>query len=243
VGTGILREQREVTIGGVKEIWRLEWKSSPTPVCTPESGDDWMTCPCNGFEFGEDGDLDLVRVGPGVPEDRLHLTPFYSDLSTPGNKAVLRRWPVAKGDSEGEAGPAFTKKVKSRPPVSLINLADYDRDGQAAEFVLQVGSGPCGHQQAIVVGIDAQNPRLHAFGTADNPQAPIVLERPGQWETFRLGTGDVPLLQYGCGDHGTEEEEEIVLGSDAKGLHGIRNRYACRDVEPNRGKLLKKEAL
>ncbi len=37
-------------------------------------------------------------------------------------------------------------------------LADYDRDGRATELVLQVGAGPCGHEQSVVVGISKQNP-------------------------------------------------------------------------------------
>ena len=53
-------------------------------------------------------------------------------------------------------------------------LGDYDRDGRATEFVLQVDAGPCGHDTSLVVGISRDTPRLHAFGTAESPDEPLV---------------------------------------------------------------------
>ena len=52
----IAREEVKVVVDGVEEVWRLEWLTPPRPVCGPED-DDWMTCPCEGFAFGEWGDF------------------------------------------------------------------------------------------------------------------------------------------------------------------------------------------
>ena len=75
----ILREQRDVVVDGAREQWRLVWKGKPQPACAPDDGleDGWLTCPCDGFAFGEQGDLDLVRLAGTSPEDRLSLTPLF----------------------------------------------------------------------------------------------------------------------------------------------------------------------
>lgn len=49
-----IREEQKVLVNGISEVWRLEWKSPPTPACSPE---DIITCPCSGFAYGESGQL------------------------------------------------------------------------------------------------------------------------------------------------------------------------------------------
>ena len=61
----IIREERNIVIDGVEERWRLEWVSTPSPACAPPVEPGWMNCPCEGFAFGERGDLVLVRKKPG----------------------------------------------------------------------------------------------------------------------------------------------------------------------------------
>jgi hypothetical protein len=206
----LIREKHEINVDEVRESWRLEWRKHPTPVCSPEQ-EDWRICPCWGFAFGEQGELDLVRVRGGEPEDRLHLSPLFEEA--PGEGAVLRRWPLLTGDEDAAGKPGFATTVRSRPPVAVMNFADYDRDGRATEFVLQVGAGPCGHQQALLVGIDRRNSRLHAFGTAEHPDEPLTLEDPSDWEN---GGAEVAVVQYACGDHGSEQESEIRLKTDPR---------------------------
>jgi hypothetical protein len=226
----LIREERSVLVDGVAELWRLEWRSPPKAVCGPEGGwDDWGMCPCAGFIFGEAGQLDLVRLRPGTPEDRLHLTPLFGAFETPAPGAVLRRWPEFKGDTDRSEEDGFAKSVRARSLAPLMELADYDHDGRATEFVLQVGAGPCGHRQAVVVGIDVRNPRLHALGTAERPDRPIVLQTPAAWESFRASRGQVEIEEWRCGDHGTEEEETVVLQADAKGIHAKRTKKKCED--------------
>lgn len=243
-GNAVIREEIRVLNGAVRETWRLEWKAPPQPVCSPEVGyDEWGMCPCSGFIYGEEGDLDLVRKLPDTTEDRLHLTQFF--METPGNsgKATLPRWPVYYAQDRDVADrPDFPSVVHSRPPVKIMEMGDYNHDGRSTEFVLQIGAGPCGHQQQIVVGIDGQSPGLHAFGSVEHPDVPLVLENPGLWETVRKSSGDATLTQWQCGDHGSDEEVEIVVHLDAQGIHATRSTYTCPDDRKDR-KLIGKEIL
>jgi hypothetical protein len=225
---GAVREERTVVVDGVPERWKLEWVGKTAPACPPESGwDEWGMCPCAGFEFGEDGDLDLVRTRPGAPEERLRLTPFFGEGDAPGRKAVLRRWPVEKGDEERSGEPGFAARVRARPLAPVLLLRDYDHDGRATEFLLQVGAIPCGHRQTIVVGIDSRNPRLHAFSSVEAPGTPLALERPEQWEALRTHPEGTTVTLWGCGDHGSDEERTVRLRSARDGIHAKEKVREC----------------
>ena len=220
-GSVTVREERTVVVNGVAERWRLEWVGPTKQVCTPDKGwvDEWGLCPCSGFEFAEDGDLELVRIRPGVPEERLDLTPFFGDGDAPGSGAVLRRWPVEKGDDDASEQPGFAARVRARAPAPAMVLGDYDHDGRATEFVVQIGAIPCGHHQAIVVGVDARNPRLHAFTSVEEPRSPLVLESRQAWEQFRKSSGYMTIRLWGCGDHGSDEERSVHLRAKKDGIH------------------------
>lgn len=225
----VLREERKVLVAGVEEKWRLEWRKPPVPVCEPDGDEagDWTTCPCSGFEFGEAGEVDLVRAGPGSPEERLPLAPLFADGETPGPGAVLPRWPVLKGDFAATEARGFAAAVRKRPVVPILKVADYDHDGQATEFVLQVSAGPCGHRPSILVGLDPRTKRLRAFTSVEDPKSPLVLERTSDWEKVRKATSKAPIVQWACDDHGTEEEETVTVWIDAKGLHAKRSTKSC----------------
>ena len=117
--------------------------------------------------------------------------------------------------------------MKKRPPVSILKLADYDHDGQATEFVHKISSGPCGHRPSILVGLDARGKRLHAFTANEDPASPLVLERPSDREKVREADGRVSIVQYPCGDHGTEQEETVTVWADARGPHARRSTKTC----------------
>ena len=225
-GSPVVREERTVVVGGVVETWRFEWRKAPVAACPPE-GEEWSTCPCAGFEFGEAGELDLVRVRQGAPDERLPLAPFFADGEAPGPGAVLRRWPARKGDDEASRKAGFAAAVRARPPLPVMEVADYDHDGAATEFILQVSAGPCSHRPSILVGLDRASRKLHALGTAEEPGEPLLLERASDWEKVRAARGPVVLPQWPCGDHGTEEEETVTVRTDAKGLHATRTTKRC----------------
>ena len=85
----IIREERNIVIDGVEERWRLEWVSTPGPAYSPPDNPDWMICPCEGFTFGERGDLVLVRKKPGQKEERLRLGPLFREAPADSGEAVL----------------------------------------------------------------------------------------------------------------------------------------------------------
>ncbi len=239
----IIREEHKVVVDGVEEHWRLEWVSLPKPACSPED-DYWSTCPCEGFAFGERGNLVLVRQRPGQEDERLPLTQLFrelADLDAPGDRgeAVLRRWDVDKKDIDERDSTDFAARVRARPIVSVMHFADYDHDGRASEFLLQVGTLPCGKKMSVVIGISRRNPRLHAITTAAHPDRPLVLQA-WQWDSLLRAKGPVKVLDWKCGDHGSEAETELELSADAGGIHATRMEYECT-ADGSRGKLVSKE--
>jgi hypothetical protein len=243
----IVRETRFVMIGSVREKWQLVWRNPPQPVCSPDPEDsvpDWMTCPCQGFAFGEYGQLDLIRVRPGTSDERFSLTPLYGETPAPDEPAaVLSRWPALPDDYKlSEAHPdEFGAAVRARNPTTIMHIADYDHDGRATEFPLQIEAFPCGHRATVLVGVSRRLPRLHAFGTVLHPNKPLILRDPSQWDALLHSQGNVSLLQKSCGDHGSDEEVELELHIDAQGIHARRLVYSCSPDLNSRGPLRSRE--
>jgi hypothetical protein len=237
---GIVREQQAVMVDGKKETWRLEWRNPPSPYCGPGSDEEWLTCPCEGYAFGEAGELDLVRTIPGKGEDRLHLTPFFEETD---GKAVLPRWPVGKNDFDEKDKAGFAKKVHSRPLVKVMDIGDYDHDGRATEFPLRVGYLSCGHWPTVLIGIDRKNEKLHVIGTAENPKKPLYLGAVSQWKRLKDSRGVFTAVEWACGDHGSDTETVISLKADKNGIHGTRASYRCDDTgrsgKPIKGKTIR----
>ncbi len=242
----VVREQVEVEFMGSTEKWRLQWASAPTRVCDV-GGPEWTTCLCAGFAFGEEGELELVRSVGSRPEERLRLSPYFDDQENPGQggKAVLSRWPHLPEDDARAADPKrkapSVVEIHSRRPVRILNLHDFDHDGWATEFMLQVGAGPCGHQASILVGISYRAPTLHAFGTAEHPKTPLVLP-PRAWRRLRDEKPPLEVVDVACGDHGSAEESVFFVSADSDGLHATEKTYGCGEGF-KRGKLLSQKVL
>lgn len=212
----VVREQLDVPVDGGTEKWRLEWTKPPVPDCV--DAPEFETCPCAGFAFGEKGYLDLVRSPPSAAEQRFPLSTLFD-----GTYARVRRWPVTKADSGKK--PDFAD-LAVRPIETVMKLGDYDHDGRATEFVLIVGSQPCGHTQAVVVGISKTSPALHVFTSVEKPGAPVVLEHPGDWEKVRAAKGAVDIVQVACGDHAADTETSLRITADGS-LHVQENTRSC----------------
>jgi len=233
----VVREERKIQVAGKTESWRLQWASAPTHVC--DVGDDaWDTCLCSGFAFGEKGELELIRSGTSRPEERLGLTPYFDDQESPGEGegVALQRWPRLPQDKAPSA-----KEVHSRPPVRILDVQDFNHDGWATEFVLQVGAGPCGHEASILVGVSRRDPTLHAFGTAEHPKKPLVLS-PSAWRKLLPAKAPIEIVDVACGDHGASEESVLTLSANAAGLHAVERVYNCA-ANFKRGKLLNQTVL
>lgn len=221
-GAGPIREQQTIEIAGVREMWRLEWTSAPKPEC---GTGDWYTCPCNGFAFGESGSLDLVRLREGREVERLSLNPFFKAWGETG-RLIVPRSPITQKDMDDPDAPDLPAIVARRPPVRLMQFADYDHDGAATEFYLQTETGPCGHRWGVVVGVSKTNPRLHAFGSAAHPGQPLSLEKR-EWEAVAKGTGAAHIEDWLCGDHGEGKQTELQLRATPRGIEVTREVYAC----------------
>jgi len=217
-------------VDGVAETWQLRWVGKTRPVCAANDG---FTCPCAGFAYGEGGDLILVRLRKQVEIDRLQITRLFDEpFRGEGRIAIVPRWPEdVKSDLENEGDKNFPALVAKRPVVHLMSVADYDHDGRATEFYLQVSTEPCGKS----VGVSRGNSRLHAFGKASNPSKPLRLHRE-EWEAIRDASGPIEVTDWLCGDHGSESEVTLRLRWGAGGVDGTRHTCTC---PPNARRLAK----
>jgi hypothetical protein len=245
----VTRDERAVKVDGIDETWRLEWLGTPDLVCQPID-ESWSSCPCQGFAFGEAGELDLVRLRDASEIDRLHLTRFSNADMPPGaeGRFALQRWPVRDIDAEAfERANAigrrdFRKRVLERKPARILKLADFDHDGWATEFVLQVRNQPCGKRASVLVGVSAGRPKLHAFGSADHPDRPLILQAEA-WQQLRGAKGTIRFIELPCGEHGSAVRSELLLGADASGIHAVRETYACDSSGRKQGEPVSRETL
>ena len=243
-GGSLVREGQTVVVDSGRENWRLEWRTPPKLVCFPGADDgDWYTCPCAGFEFGEQGALDLVRRTPGGREERLPLAPLFQDTEHPGsrNEAVLRRWPLLTADTLPE-DPGLAGRVRERPPAAVMMLADFDRDGRSTEFLFRVGTEPCAHIIDLLIGISRDRPTLHLFTSAEHPERPLILDEP-VWEgLLRSPRGVATVVDQQCGDHGSDQMTEVALQALHGVLHATRRAYECTN-DGKRGRLVSAQVL
>jgi len=243
LATPVVREEQKVLVDGISEVWRLEWKSTPKPACGPEDGSSAISCPCSGFAYGESGQLDLVRSTSGRETERLELTPFFDKVFADQDGAIVRRWePQEKELEESEAeAEAFLKQVPARPLVTVMRFADYNHDGNSTEFFLQTGVEPCAKISGIVVGATLNSPQLHAFGTALHPDKPLVMHKR-EWEALLKATEPTEVLDWPCGDHGSEIESDLMLSAANGAIHAVRRQFECTETG-KRGRLLREQDL
>jgi hypothetical protein len=160
--------------------------------------------------------------------DRLHITPLFSEMTD--KKAAVPRWATNKGDFDLSQDSGFVALVRSRPIVQVMHLADYDHDGARSEFYLQTLDLPCGKSTGVVIGVSRKNARLHAFGTAQNPNRPLELQR-GEWEALRDSKSPHEIIDWKCGDHMALTETRLWLRATPNGIDGAVREYACDGSE------------
>jgi hypothetical protein len=237
-----VREDVVVEVGNVPEKWRLEWRSPTKQVCRPET-DEAMACPCSGFAYGEAGVLDLVRSRPGAQDEHLALAPFFELADSPADSglAALARWPYDPSDFNNRDSVERGRDVRGRDSVRVMAFGDYDHDGRATEFPLQIGVTPCGKREVIVIGLTQDKPMLHAFTTIAHPERPLVLEWR-IWDALLHSKGYITELELACGDHASENQINVTLSATAHGIEGTRSVYDCvTDGTPR--KLISTEAM
>jgi hypothetical protein len=224
--TPTIREEQKVVVGGVVEVWQLKWTTPPKPVCEPSA--DSLTCPCNGFAYGEGGNLTLFRLRDGKVVDHLDLSQFFDDGPADNEKtAVVRRWePDYDKDFDAMKRQDFPALVTKRRVAQVMQFADYEHNGWQSEFYLQTESGPCGHRSGIVIGVSKGNQRLHAVGAASKPTKALYLHED-EWDALRRKPGPFEILDWACGDHAAETEIRLWLRWKPKGVDGTRREYGC----------------
>lgn len=243
-----LREQHAVTVSGHQEIWRLVWTTLTVPACPAEELDTAVTCPCAGFAYGEAGTLNLVRVSNGREIDRLNLEAAFADVdalpqNAPGH-AILQSRPLVDGDYErgadlptGHPSNSFIASVASRPITRIMTFKDFDHDGQATEFLLQVGAGPCGHTAWLAVGLSPENPKLHVLTSQERPAERLVMPYAA-WDALVKTDAPAPIQTWGCGDHGSDKETRVALHALGGRISAQRITYACDGSDETPGKRL-----
>jgi hypothetical protein len=241
----VIREEVVIVIDGIEERWSLEWVKPPVPHCSP-GDDDWMICPCNGFAYGERGDLELVRKRQGKEEERFSLTRLfeYGDnfpvLADDKRQAILMKWEPRKDDIGNYKLPGFIVEVSARPLAKIMNFGDYDHDGRATEFMLQIDTLPCGKRMSVIVGISRKNSQLHFFTSVTHPEEPLILQ-DWQWEALRRATGSISVVQWPCGDHGADGIDEYELRADNGNIFALKRQFQCNIESGQKGRLLGEE--
>jgi hypothetical protein len=236
----LLREEQKITVNGIAEIWRLEWKSAPEEsLCGTGDPDVAMTCPCGGFAYGESGQLDLVRLANGKEINRLELTPLFERVLSNQNGAILQKWPVDEKDFSNVHLDGFSELVRMRPIVRVMNFADYNHDGNSTEFFLQTSVAPCSKILGVVIGVTPKNPKLHAFGSKTNPNEPLVLQKI-EWDALRKNRGPIEVLDWPCGDHGSESQANMNLRTIDGVIQAIRREFECTEGG-KRGRLISEQ--
>jgi len=237
----LIREEVDVVIDGIAERWHLEWEKPPVSVCGPEDN-DWWTCPCSGFAFGEAGQLSLIRQRKGHRDERLSLADLFTYEDSPAaGLAVLKKWTSQKDDQLEDSGaPEFIARIKARRPARIMQLKDYDHDGRATEFILQIGTLPCGKEMSVIVGISRSQPSLHVFTSVKNPGQPLILQR-WQWESLSKSRRSFKVIHWACGDHGADDEVEYELKAQSGRISAIKRVYECRLNGARRGPLKEKK--
>jgi hypothetical protein len=229
----LIREQRIIKVQGAKEIWQLAWEGKPATVCGPDEVHMAITCPCSGFAYGEYGKLSLIRWRGGREVEQMDLGPLF-ELSEPPligdvkGVAYVQRWPRAPADFERAArvDRKLVADIKRRPTSVIMRFADYDRDGEATEFLIQVGTLPCGKWQFAAVGVSAREPRLHALTSAAKPDGPLIMPLAA-WQALLQGPGPQTVATWACGDHGSESRAELIVSAGSSEIHVRRREFSC----------------
>ena len=86
---------------------------------------------------------------------------------------------------------------------------------------------------SVAIGVARSTGRLHVLSTVEHPERPLVMQS-SHWESLRRATAPIKLVDWLCGDHGSDTETELELSTDKDGIHVTRTEYKC-DENGKRG--------
>jgi len=231
----LIREQKIVMVDGLPETWQLRWTSKPTPFCSAHDVSMAITCPCSGVAYGEEGTLELMRIKSDKHIEKLTLGSLFADSDflplRPGH-AALKKWDINYSGTPNDLRSDdvdIYREVKKRKVADVMQFADYDHDGRATEFLLQVDTLPCGKHQSALIGISKEYPHLHAFTSVDEPEKPVVVA-DWVWRAMPSSNGHVEVVDWECGDHGSEVETKALLSAKGGRFELKRTESRCEDI-------------
>jgi hypothetical protein len=232
-GEPVVREQRGVFVQGTRETWRLIWARRPATFCEPDEVYMAMTCPCSGWAYGEyGGDLSLVRSRFGHQVERMDLRSLFGDFDysnadpMKGSAYAALAIQIRGFRPGGTRRPDLVVAIKRRPASVIMVLADYDRDGAATEFLLQVGTLPCGKHQFAAVGTTARHPRLQALTTVARPGTPLIMPIEA-WRALLQSGGPTVVPTWDCRDHGSDRRAELVVSANDGEIRVKSRVFSC----------------
>jgi hypothetical protein len=228
-----VREESAVAVRGVEELWQLVWIGKPSEVCGPDKIDEAITCPCAGFAYGEYGDLWLIRMRGGKEVERMDLGSIFARSEYPQASAghgtgSVQRWPMQYNDFErySHGDPNLQAEIRQRPLVPVMRFADYNHDGNATKFLLQVGTLPCAKQQFAAIGVSKDNPQLHALSSAELPNVPLIMSADA-WFALLPGRAPQSIVTSECADHGGDTRRELVVSGSGGVIHVTERQTRC----------------
>ena len=92
-----------------------------------------------------------------------------------------------------------------------------------------------------MVGLSQGNPRLHVFRTVLHPDKPLVMHKTA-WQALLNADSPVEVLDWPCGDHGSETETDLELSTTDKRIRVIRREFECTETG-NRARLLREKII
>ena len=107
-----------------------------------------------------------------------------------------------------------------------------DRDGNATEFLIQVGTLPCGKLQFAAVGVSADEPHLHALTTVEKPDTPLIMPL-NAWQALLKRPGPSTVQIWDCGDHGSDIRSELVVSANDGEMHAKQRDFSCTNDSPS----------
>jgi hypothetical protein len=123
----------------------------------------------------------------------------------------------------------FEARVAQRPLAHVMQMADFDHDGQATEFLFQVDTLPCGKHQMVLVGISKSNPHLHFFSSKGEPRKPLILG-DWEWRALRDSPRPIDVIDWHCQDHGSDKQWRARLSADSGVIRVVRTFRQCPDL-------------
>jgi hypothetical protein len=152
----------------------------------------------------------------------------YPEAEKVDGSAYLQRWPLTLSDMDREnnGDPNLIAEIKRRSAPVIMKFADYDRPGAPTEFLIQVGTLPCGKLQFAAIGVTRTDPNLHALTSISHPETPLLMPLAA-WQALLKGQGPTAVPTWACADHGSETRTELILSTNHGAIRVKDREYSC----------------